>query len=432
MANGVSIDGLKIISRNTPLPSSCDGLRQETDTMIAVDPDRPRHLIATWDQDDHKSNVTASSRDGGKSWRISSVPGISRCTGGVSDQVVDPWVSIGPRGSAYFASLPLAVSGFLLNSSLNGGLSWSAPAAADPQAGLTDDLPSVVADPRRSGQAFLTWSRFTYTGSMQTGGDVRFSRSVDEGKSFASPVVIHSSPAGKAVVESRLGLLSNGTLLDVFGEPPAQPVTASQQVFATRSADHGLTWSSPVHVTTVGQNPILDPDTGKPRYKFCCLFGVALAPNDRTYLAYTKVTGRKLGRVLISTSPNGGKTWKAPRIVARVHAQTLQPAVAVARDGTVGITWYDFRHDKRGDNSLTTDYWFAYSRDGGKTWHQAHVGGPFDLRTSRRTGRPVGVYHGLAGLRHGFVTTFIQAKPQASRGSEDVFFARITPPTAKR
>src|ERR1700716_300466 len=74
MASGVSIDGLKIISRNTPLPSSCDGLRQETDTMIAVDPDRPRHLIATWDQDDHKSNVTASSRDGGKSWRISSVP----------------------------------------------------------------------------------------------------------------------------------------------------------------------------------------------------------------------------------------------------------------------------------------------------------------------------------------------------------------------
>jgi thiamine transport system permease protein len=52
---------------------------------------------------------------------------------------------------------------------------------------------------------------------------------------------------------------------------------------------------------------------------------------------------------------------------------------------------------------------------------------PFDLRSSRRTERPVGVYEGLAGLKHGFATTFIQAKPRAKFGAEDVFFARITP-----
>lgn len=427
-AGGVRVYGPKIISRNTSLPASCDGLRQETDTMVAADPNQERHLVATWDQDDHKSNVTATSRDGGVSWRISTVPGISRCTGGSSDQVVDPWVSIGANGFAYFVSLPLSVPGFLVNRSLDGGLTWHAPVAADPQAGLTDDLPSVVADPRQRGQVYLTWSRFTYTGSVQTGGDTRFSRSVDGGQSFSNPVVIHSSPAGKAVVESRLALLSDGTLLDVFGEPPVQPVTAPQQTFATRSTDHGRTWSKPVHITTVGQDPILDPDTGKPRYDFCCLFGAAVAPNNHAYLAYTRVTGRKSGRVLVASSTNGGKSWRKPRAVASLHAQTLEPAVAVARDGAVGITWYDFRNDKRGDKALTTDYWFAYSRDGGTHWHEQHLAGPFDLRASRRTGRPVGVYQGLAGLRHGFAATFIQAKPQAKYGSEDVFFARITPP----
>ncbi len=400
--------------------------------MVAADPNQPRHLVATWDQDDHKSNVVATSRDGGKSWRISTLPGISKCTGGSSDQVVDPWVSIGANGSGYFASLPLSVSGFLVSRSLNGGRSWSTPTTADPQAGLTDDLPSVVADPHRRGQVFLTWSRFTYTGSVQTGGDARLSRSVDGGKSFSHSVIIHSSPTARAVIESRLAVLSNGALLDVFGEARAQPITAPQQTFATRSTDHGRTWSRPVHITTVGQNPILDPDSGKPQYDHCCLFGFAAGPNGRAYLAYTDVTGARSGRVLVSSSTNGGKSWRRPRTLARLYAQTLLPAVAVADDGTVGITWYDFRNDKPGDNALTTDYWFAYSRDGGQRWHERHLAGPFDLRTSRRTGRPVGVYQGLAGLRHGFAATFIQANPRARYGSEDVFFARITPPAPKR
>jgi hypothetical protein len=104
------------------------------------------------------------------------------------------------------------------------------------------------------------------------------------------------------------------------------------------------------------------------------------------------------------------------------------PSVAVADDGTVAVTWYDFRHDKPGDAALTTDYWFAYSRDGGSHWKTSHMAGPFDLRSSRRTERPVGVYEGLAGLKHGFAASFIQAAPQAVFGAEDVFFARVTPP----
>jgi hypothetical protein len=427
-AKGVHVVGPKVISQNTPLPESCDGLRQDTDPWIASDPNQRKHLVATWDVDDHKSNVTAVSRDGGKTWKIATIPGISKCTGGVSDEVVDPFVTIGAKGAAYFASLPLSVSGFLVNRSPGGGGAWSAPATVDPKAGFTDDLPSGVADPNRSGRLFLTWSRFEFTGNDITGGDARFSRSSDGGKTFSKPVVIHDSPNGKIPLESRLAQLSDGTLLDVFGEPAAQPVDAPQQTFATRSTDGGKSWSNPVRIGTVGQDAILDPDTGKPRYEFCCLFGFAVAPNDRAYLAYTKVGGRHSGRVLVARSKNGGKAWQPPRTVANPGAETLLPAVAVADDGTVGVSWYDFRHDKPGDASLTTDYWFAYSRDGGKTWHQHHVAGPFNMRTSRRTDRPLGVYQGLTGLKHGFAASFIEAKPQAVNGSEDVFFARITPP----
>jgi hypothetical protein len=340
---------------------------------------------------------------------------------------VDPWASIGAGGEAYFTSLPLSVSGFLVNRSANGGSTWGSPAGADPEAGLTDDLPSVVADPSRPGHAYLTWSRFQYTGSVQTGGDARVSGSVDGGRTFSAPVVIHAAPDGRLVLESRLARLSDGTLLDVFGEAPAQPQTAPQQTFATRSADGGRTWSEPVRIGTVGQDPIVDPDTGKPQYDFCCLFGVAAARDDTIYLAYTKVGGPRSGRVLVASSKDGGKSWGPPRTVANLPAQALQPAVAVADDGTVAVTWYDFRRDKLRDRPLTTDYWFASSRDGGKSWRQRRLAGPFDLRTSRRSGRPLGVYQGLAGLGRGFAATFIQAKPQARNGAEDVFFARIVP-----
>jgi hypothetical protein len=432
MAKGFRVYGPKILSRDTPLPAACDGLRRETDTMIAVDPRRARHLVATWDQDEHKSGVVASSRNGGRTWRRSSVPGISKCTGGASEQVVDPWVSVGRKGVAYFASLPLSVSGFLVNRSPNGGSSWSAPATADPSAGQTDDLPSVVADPRRSRRVLLTWSRFTFSGSVMTGGDVRFSRSGDGARTFSTPVVVHPSPAGKLPIESRLTLLSHGKLLDVFGDAPTAPVTAPQEVFATRSADGGRTWSSPVRIATVPQDAILDPDSGMPRYEFCCLFGVAKGRRDRVYLAYTKNAGTRSGRVLIARSKNGGRRWRRPRTIARVAAQTLEPAVAVAGDGTLGVTWYDFRNDKAGDVPLTTDYWFAYSRDGGRRWKRRHLAGPFDLRTSSRAGRPLGVYQGLAGLPHGFAATFIQAQPQARHGTEDVFFARVTTPRRRK
>jgi hypothetical protein len=427
-AGSAHVVGPTVISRNTPLPETCDGLRQDTDTMIAADPGNRGHLIATWDVDDHKSNVIATSFDRGKTWKIATVPGVSKCTAGTSEQVVDPFVAVGTQGRALFASLPLDVSGFLTNRSADGGSTWSAPSPADANAGLTDDLPSVVADPNDPKRAFLTWSHFSYTGDVQTGGDVRFARSADGGKSWSKPVEIHESPEGKAIVESRLQLLSNGTLLDVFGEPPAQPVTAVQQIYATRSNDVGHTWSQPVRIAKVAQSPILDPDTDKPIYEFCCLYSSATAPNNDAYLAYTKVAGARSGEVFVARSQNGGRSWAAPRAVVRLPAQTFMPAVAVADDGVVGVTWYDFRRDEPGDNTLTTDYWFAYSRDRGKHWHQSHLGGPFDLHSSRRTQRPVGAYEGLAGLEHGFAATFIQAKPQARLGSEDVFFARIATP----
>jgi hypothetical protein len=96
----------------------------------------------------------------------------------------------------------------------------------------------------------------------------------------------------------------------------------------------------------------------------------------------------------------------------------------------VGVTWYDTRNDLPGDTPLTTDVWFAHSRDGGNSWKQLHVAGPFDVRMAPRPmGFPrLGEYQGLVGLRtRGFAAAFTQAAPQAKDGPTDIFFARIGP-----
>jgi hypothetical protein len=95
----------------------------------------------------------------------------------------------------------------------------------------------------------------------------------------------------------------------------------------------------------------------------------------------------------------------------------------VATDGTVGVTYYDFRHDCPGDDELTTNVWFAHSHDGGRSWAETPVADePFDLNSAEGF---LGGYFGLAAVPGGFAAAFVQARPAAPEPPTDVFFARI-------
>ena len=73
--------------------------------------------------------------------------------------------------------------------------------------------------------------------------------------------------------------------------------------------------------------------------------------------------------IAFSKSTDGGLTWSAP---IRVNddavgngAEQFEPTLAVAGDGTVGLTWYDQRY-----NQAHNRYNLVYSQstDGGNTW----------------------------------------------------------------
>jgi Neuraminidase (sialidase) len=93
---------------------------------------------------------------------------------------------------------------------------------------------------------------------------------------------------------------------------------------------------------------------------------------DRVYVVWGDVrTGRT--EIMLSISSDRGTTWTAPIVVSDAPATTrasggpdqFMPTIAVNKNGTVGVLWYDRRDS---DDNLSYYARFSASTDGGVTW----------------------------------------------------------------
>jgi len=133
--------------------------------------------------------------------------------------------------------------------------------------------------------------------------------------------------------------------------------------------------------------------------------------------------------VVLSRSFDGGLTWSTP---ARVNRDPLVPAfiptVAIRDDGTIGVTYYDFRSNTLDANELATDYWLAQSTDG-ITWRESRVAGPFDYGIApNANGLFIGDYMGLVSRGTEFLAFFAVANNGNAGNRSDVAFASVTSP----
>jgi BNR repeat-like domain len=437
---------LKAISGPSPFAAGCPGALfddtnitgYELEPALTVNPKTPRNIIASWKQDagpvtPGRTDLVASSRDGGKTWKRSTIPGLTVCTGGTADAASDPWLSAGPDGTVYFigaaasfSSLPPPVA-FLSSRSRNGGRTWSrvaTVASPDPR----NDKPEITADPRVAGRAYAIWSNWDHEFIFPFANQLRFSRTDDGGRTWSDAAVIDSPPPNAIDLSSVILVLPNGTLLAVFQRQDFFPdFTATQEYMASRSSDGGRTWSPPVEIATMPIQPLFDPETGdeRPQPGF---HSAAVARDGTIYVTWERAISATSGAIDVARSRDGGRTWRVAALPG-VRAFAFEPAVAVNKDGTVGMIWYDLRRDRPGDAALTADLWFAHSHNRGRSWRQTHVAGPTDLRTAPLPRHNYfGEYQGLAALRRGaFATAFTLASPQAKDGPTDIFFARIEP-----
>jgi hypothetical protein len=142
-------------------------------------------------------------------------------------------------------------------------------------------------------------------------------------------------------------------------------------------------------------------------------------------------SGGLYNSIAFSMSTDGGSTWSAPIQVNKTptnlppgEQQAWLPSVKVAADGTVAVTYYDFRNNDAGPG-LATDCWVVF----GKPTTPATLTDPanwgnelrltnssFDLEKAlfQGNGDPVpglflGDYEGLKAVGNDFVATFCSA-----------------------
>lgn len=434
----------QLISNSITLPPGCSAgavsRGQPGEPSLAVDPTEAKHLVTAWLDNrspDTAGIVVASSHDGGQHWTRSTLSSLLTCDGGPYSHASDPWVSIGPDGIIYLATLvrrPLTSSGtphdIAVSVSRDHGATWDKPAVVETMTAppTMPDKEAVLADLRHPGAAYVVWADYQVTPGVEPSVDrIMFSRTTDGGRSWSAPAMLYSG--NDEAQENQLLMTAGGVLLDVFVEGSSLPGTAQPpplpvKVRVMRSTDQGQTWSQPLDAADFTYTTGVDPGNGR-ELRFSGQNIVATIAGNAVYVSWFELH-RDFSTILVARSDDAGAHWRSPHVVVRERVQAFLPTLAVAGDGTLGMLWYDFRNYSAG-GALDTDVWFSISRDRGAHWSERHLAGPFDLRSAppTRYGPFIGDYMGLVGLPAGFAAAFVQAKPQSRNGPTDVFFLRI-------
>jgi hypothetical protein len=141
-------------------------------------------------------------------------------------------------------------------------------------------------------------------------------------------------------------------------------------------------------------------------------------------------------------STDGGFTWTAPirvnqtpRSSTTANEQAFVPAVRVAADGTVAVTYYDFRNNDA-SGGVPTDYWIVHCHaacSSAASWGAEARLSPasFDLEQAPiargTSGYFLGDYEGLVNNGNRFLPVFIQVNNGNPSNRTDVFFTTAGP-----
>jgi hypothetical protein len=367
------------VGRNVRV-SAANGDRLHHEIGMAASPADPRRLLVCsmiFDAKDASRHVVAYlSTDGGETWTPTLE--VRRTT-----FVGDPDCRFGPDGSAYLSALPLHYESVadpetLVYRSADGGRTWG-----DPTVLPFIDREYLAIDSTKGPRRGRVYLHGNAVRDATIDGDERivftFFRSDDQAKSFGYPSKLFSDGDHMPFGTGNSVVLSDGTFLMTFFEwndrkniaPEPSSDKATGSVKLLRSGDGGEHFEKADVVSdwhgcsgwTPGM-PYLAADDGDGPFR------------DHVYITWTD---RRSGRceILFSRSSDKGKTWSKPitvnddqspknRSAGRDHSV---PAVAVNRNGVVGVSWYDRR-----DSADNVGGWysrFAASWDGGETFSRS-------------------------------------------------------------
>ncbi len=338
------------------------------ETFLALNPRNPQNLLATSIAIENGKNasVVYASFDGGKTWK--------RARSATEDNKIfkggDPIVYFDPQGTAFFGAIQGTPVGFLLSRSTDGGLTWGPPVTIP---GGTYDREYLAFD--------HTGGKFN--GRMYAGGAISVTEangkrhnaidvvfSTDGGRTFSPGHVIIGNEGGEDIFGITEPLVApDGTLVVPFSALHVPASSSSSRfcgnLWASTSTDGGVTF------LPASEGPAFCWANGYKALKSLVATQAAMDLTDgpyrgRIYLAFTSYDGKKYD-VEVTHSSDLGKTWSSP-VAVNDNTNTdspANPAIAVNKDGLVGVVWNDRRNDPK--NSCFRLY-FSVSADGGDTF----------------------------------------------------------------
>jgi len=393
----------------------------EVEPYVAVNPADPDgagpaqpgdNVIAAWQQDRYSDGgaqglVTASSFDGGETWTLNAATKSSVCTGGTAangggyERASDPWLAVTPDGTAYLMSLSVdndpqaggfvnaSTSAMLVMRSTDGGVTWQDPVTLrrDDNPNVLNDKNSLTADPNDADFAYAVWDRLAsppgetpnqdaFENSRAFLGPVWFARTTDGGDTWEPARQIFRAGTVAQTIGSVIAVLPDnatfdGELVDVFTlvRTSNQRETRGLSIALIRSADQGETWTKKeVVVDDFLRGIVVDPDDSQPVRTGDINPEVAVDPN--TGALYTVWQDRRFGprsSVAFSQSLDGGVTWsptikvnQTPTDIPLGNQQAFTPMIKVSADGTIGVSYYDFRNNPADPDVLGTDAFLAH------------------------------------------------------------------------
>jgi hypothetical protein len=363
------------------------------EVSIAINPKNPDNLVAASfalgrPPRPRYGSYNYSSMDGGKTWKTIPVADPKNLTQG------DDVVYFGADGTAYHIHLSFdgilaarpsrAESGMLVETSVDGGLTWADPVAAiNHENSVTpfEDKPGIVVDnapqSKYKGNVYVAWTRFDVYGSSDPNchSNIYFTRSTDHGKSFAMPVNISDSvgdcrDSDNTVEGAVPAVAPNGDVYIVWAGPLG--------LVFKKSANGGESFGKEKVISQMPGGWDFGVD-GLKRANGMALTGVDLSNGRNRGTLYVNWIDARNGDpdVFVMSSRDGGETWSAPmRVnddpVKNGKAQFFTWMSVDPIDGSVNVVFYD-RRDTEGS---MTRLIMARSIDGGKTFVNHKIDAP--------------------------------------------------------
>src|SRR6476646_5696910 len=348
----------------TPKPGYFD------EPAIALNPGEPRQLTEAW-----QVNASAAySHDGGETWKVAegTEPKNYRVSGDVSlaydasGHAILCYIAFDKLGTTNYWAQGATRNGIFIRRSLDGGQTWEPDAitviAHESTPGIPfEDKPWIVADTSgpHAGNLYIGWTHFTLAAS-----ELMFSRSTDDGITWSTPIKLSSVPGlprdDNGALEGFHGVVGpDGALYTIWDARDGIMIAVSRDGGASFSKDRLIIPAGPGYFGITG----VSRSNGFPQ------IGMDMRGKHggKLYAAWSDYSNGDVD-VFVSSSADYGKTWSAP---ARVNTdpihngndQFFQWMAVDPQSGTVNLIFYD----RRKDNEQTT-VTLARSTDGGKTF----------------------------------------------------------------